>query len=66
MEVILDGPNVAANQIAEMVLPEGSFYRFQAPLTGLGYAADPATDDWSEPISRPSKTRLSILFIKNK
>jgi uncharacterized protein len=48
MEVILDGPNVAANQIAEVVLPEGSFYRFQAPLTGPGYAADPAMDDWSE------------------
>jgi hypothetical protein len=48
MEVILDGPNVAANQIAEVVLPEGSFYRFQAALTGPGYTADPAMDDWSE------------------
>jgi hypothetical protein len=48
MKVILDGPNVAANQIAEVMLPEGNFYHFQAPLTRPGYAADPARSDWSE------------------
>ena len=47
MEVLLEAPNVAANQIAETLLPEGSFTRFQAPLSGPGFAASAALDDWS-------------------
>ena len=47
MEVLLEAPNVAANQIAETLLPDGSFTRFQAPLSGPGFAASAALDDWS-------------------
>ncbi|HZD26643.1 MAG TPA: patatin-like phospholipase family protein [Alphaproteobacteria bacterium] len=47
MDVLIDGPNVAANRLAETVLPDGSFYRFQAPLSGPGFAADSAMDDCS-------------------
>ena len=47
MDVLIDGPNVAANRLAETILPEGSFHRFQAPLSGPGFAADPAMDDCS-------------------
>lgn len=48
MDVLIDGPNVAANRLAETILPDGSFYRFQAPLSGPGFAADPAMDDCSK------------------
>lgn len=45
MDVLIDGPNAAANQLAETILPAGSFYRFQAPLSGPGFAASAAMDD---------------------
>jgi hypothetical protein len=48
MDVLIDGPDVAANRLAEAILPDGSFYRFQAPLSGPGFAAAPAMDDCSE------------------
>lgn len=48
MDVLIDGPNVAANRLAETVLPDGSFYRFQAPLSGPGFAANPAMDDCTD------------------
>jgi predicted acylesterase/phospholipase RssA len=47
MDVLIDGPNDAANSLAEVILPDGSFWRFQAPLSGPGFAADPAMDDCS-------------------
>jgi predicted acylesterase/phospholipase RssA len=48
MDVLIDGPNAAANRLAETILPDGSFYRFQTPLSGPGFAADSAMDDCSE------------------
>ena len=47
MDVLIEGANAAANQLAEQLLPAGSFYRFQAPLSGPGYDVGPGIDDWS-------------------
>ena len=47
MDVLIEAPNQAANQIAETLLPDGGFYRFQADLSGPGFAASSAMDDWS-------------------
>jgi predicted acylesterase/phospholipase RssA len=47
MDVLVDGPDVAANRLAETILPAGSFYRFQAALSGPGFTAATAMDDCS-------------------
>ncbi|MEM7223191.1 MAG: patatin-like phospholipase family protein [Pseudomonadota bacterium] len=47
MDVLLEAPNQAANQIAETLLPDSSFARLQAALSGPGFAASGAMDDWT-------------------
>jgi predicted acylesterase/phospholipase RssA len=48
MDVLMEGANVAANEIAERLLPRDSFHRLQAPLSGPDFHVTSAIDDWSE------------------
>lgn len=47
MDVLLEGANVAANEIAERLLSPETFHRLQAPLSGPGFRVSSAIDDWS-------------------
>lgn len=47
-DLLMEGANVASNQIAERILPADSFHRLQAPLSGPGFHVTSSIDDWSE------------------
>ena len=65
MNVLLEGPNVATNRIADVLLPEGSFYRYQAPLSGPGFSVSDDMDDCS-PKNIEAMEKASADFISRE
>jgi predicted acylesterase/phospholipase RssA len=47
LDVIFDGVGYATSEEMARLVPPGFAYRFEPPLTGPGYSADPAFDDYS-------------------
>ena len=46
--LLMEGGNIASNQLAERILPPASFHRLQPPLSGPGFHVTASIDDWSE------------------